>query len=166
MFVFSKQETYEENAEFRFLTSGLPEDEKTVTGKLLSYLAITPKTQLGSYPASSRISTRSFFENGLLLKVQSRIESIHSKTGQKHGTLLWLLDETKTAMGARLLKQWLDRPLIQPKKIFARQEMVQSLLDSFFERADLQDALTKVYDMERLVGRVAFGNVNGRIFCS
>ena len=40
--------------------------------------------------------------------------------------------------------------------------MVQSLLDSFFERADLQDALTKVYDMERLVGRVAFGNVNGR----
>ena len=65
-------------------------------------------------------------------------------------------------MGARLLKQWLDRPLIQPKKIFARQEMVQSLLDSFFERADLQDALTKVYDMERLVGRVAFGNVNGR----
>ena len=68
----------------------------------------------------------------------------------------------KTAMGGRLLKQWLDRPLIQPKKITARQEMVQSLLDSFFERADLQEALTKVYDMERLVGRVAFGNVNGR----
>ena len=84
------------------------------------------------------------------------------RTGKKQGTLLWLLDETKTAMGGRLLKQWLDRPLIQPKKITARQEMVQSLLDSFFERADLQEALTKVYDMERLVGRVAFGNVNGR----
>ena len=124
------------------MTSGLPEDEKDGHWQIIELSRNHPKTQLGSYPASSRISTRSFFENGLLLKVQSRIESIHSNW-QKHGTLLWLLDETKTAMGARLLKQWLDRPLIQPKKIFARQEMVQSLLDSFFERADLQDALTK-----------------------
>lgn len=65
-------------------------------------------------------------------------------------------------MGGRLLKQWLDRPLIQAKQIKARQEMVASLLDSYFERIDLQSALTKVYDLERLAGRVAFGNVNGR----
>src|SRR5699024_1151552 len=84
------------------------------------------------------------------------------RTGKKHGTLLWLLDETKTAMGGRLLKQWLDRPLIQAKQIKARQEMVASLLDSYFERIDLQSALTKVYDLERLAGRVAFRNGNGR----
>ncbi|WP_371311695.1 hypothetical protein, partial [Thomasclavelia ramosa] len=51
-------------------------------------------------------------------------------------------------MGGRLLKQWLDRPLIQAKQIKARQEMVASLLDSYFERIDLQSALTKVYDLE------------------
>src|SRR5699024_2165301 len=83
-------------------------------------------------------------------------------SGKKHGTLLWLLDETKTAMGGRLLKQWLDRPLIQKKAILKRQDQVASLLDAFFEREDLKNALTKVYDLERLAGRVAFGNVNGR----
>ena len=65
-------------------------------------------------------------------------------------------------MGGRLLKQWLDRPLIQERQIKARQEMVQSLLLNYFERLDLQAALTNVYDLERLAGRVAFGSVNGR----
>ncbi len=60
------------------------------------------------------------------------------RTGKKHGTLLWLLDETKTAMGGRLLKQWLDRPFIQAKQINAPQDMVASFLDSYFERLDFQ----------------------------
>ena len=84
------------------------------------------------------------------------------RTGKKQGTLLWLLDETKTAMGGRLLKQWIDRPLIQKRQINARQAMVSSLLNAYFERMDLNEALTKVYDLERLAGRVAFGSVNGR----
>ncbi len=84
------------------------------------------------------------------------------RTGKKQGTLLWLLDETKTAMGGRLLKQWIDRPLIQKRQINARQAMVSSLLNAYFERMDLNESLTKVYDLERLAGRVAFGNVNGR----
>ena len=84
------------------------------------------------------------------------------RTGKKQGTLLWLLDETKTAMGGRLLKQWIDRPLLQKRQINARQAMVSSLLNAYFERMDLNESLTKVYDLERLAGRVAFGNVNGR----
>uniref|UniRef100_UPI0025C5A7FC DNA mismatch repair protein MutS n=1 Tax=Enterococcus sp. TaxID=35783 RepID=UPI0025C5A7FC len=84
------------------------------------------------------------------------------RTGKKQGTLLWLLDETKTAMGGRLLKQWIDRPLIQKRQIHARQAMVASLLNAYFERMDLNESLTKVYDLERLAGRVAFGSVNGR----
>ena len=59
-------------------------------------------------------------------------------------------------MGGRLLKQWLDRPLIQLKQINARQDMVDSLLNSYFERLDLQSALTKVYDLERLAGKSGF----------
>ncbi len=57
---------------------------------------------------------------------------------------------------AAFIKQWLDRPLIQERQIKTRQEMVQSLLNSYFERLDLQTALTNVYDLERLAGRVAF----------
>jgi DNA mismatch repair protein MutS len=159
--VFSKQEAYEENAEFRFLTSDLPEEEKIVTGKLLSYLSITQKRSLAHIQQAVEYQPDHFLKMDYYSKFNLEL-SRSIRTGKKQGTLLWLLDETKTAMGARLLKQWLDRPLIQQKKIFARQEMVQSLLDSFFERADLQESLTKVYDMERLVGRVSFGNVNGR----
>ncbi|KUP32918.1 DNA mismatch repair protein MutS [Bacillus halotolerans] len=87
-------------------------------------------------------------------------ETIRSKN--KKGSLLWLLDETKTAMGGRLLKQWIDRPLIRVNQIEERQEMVETLMSHFFEREDLRDRLKEVYDLERLAGRVAFGNVNAR----
>lgn len=87
-------------------------------------------------------------------------ETIRSKG--KKGSLLWLLDETMTAMGARLLKQWIDRPLIHKQEIERRQAVVEVLLERFFERQDLRDRLKEVYDLERLAGRVAFGNVNGR----
>ncbi|WP_348710267.1 DNA mismatch repair protein MutS [Bacillus subtilis] len=87
-------------------------------------------------------------------------ETIRSKN--KKGSLLWLLDETKTAMGGRLLKQWIDRPLIRVNQIDERQEMVETLMSHFFEREDLRERLKEVYDLERLAGRVAFGNVNAR----
>ena len=84
------------------------------------------------------------------------------RTQKKSGTLLWLLDSTKTAMGGRLLKQWIDRPLINLKEIEARQSMVENLLTHYFERSGLQEELVNVYDLERLAGKVAFGSVNGR----
>ena len=87
-------------------------------------------------------------------------ETIRSKG--KKGSLLWLLDETMTAMGARLLKQWIDRPLIHKQEIEKRQTVVEVLLERFFERQDLRERLKEVYDLERLAGRVAFGNVNAR----
>nr|WGD88898.1 DNA mismatch repair protein MutS [Bacillus subtilis] len=87
-------------------------------------------------------------------------ETIRSKN--KKGSLLWSLDETKTAMGGRSLKQWIDRPLIRVNQIEERQEMVETLMSHFFEREDLRERLKEVYDLERLAGRVAFGNVNAR----
>lgn len=84
------------------------------------------------------------------------------RSGKRQGTLAWLLDETKTAMGSRLLKQWLDRPLLDQAKIERRYDRVQELLDHYFERQNLQEELIKVYDLERLAGRVAYGSVNGR----
>ncbi len=160
--IFSTQEAYEENSEFQFLTSELTNPlEKEVTGKLLSYLAVTQKRSLDHIQKAVAYQPDHFLKMDYYSKFNLELtQSI--RTGKKQGTLLWLLDETKTAMGGRLLKQWLDRPLIQQSQITARQDQVAALIHAFFERADLQEALTKVYDLERLAGRVAFGSVNGR----
>ncbi|MGC6770109.1 DNA mismatch repair protein MutS [Enterococcus sp. LJL128] len=160
--VFSEQLETQENAEFSFLTSTLSQPlEIEVTQKLLTYLAVTQKRSLDHIQQAVEYQPNHFLKMDYYSKFNLELtRSIRS--GKKQGTLLWLLDETKTAMGGRLLKQWLDRPLIQEKQIFRRQEMVQSLLNAYFERVDLQAALTKVYDLERLAGRVAFGSINGR----
>ncbi|WP_206912452.1 DNA mismatch repair protein MutS [Enterococcus sp. DIV0840] len=160
--IFSEQNQAEENAEFSFLTSELTDPlEVEVTGKLLTYLSVTQKRGLSHIQKAVEYQPNHFLKMDHYSKFNLELtQSI--RTGLKKGTLLWLLDETKTAMGGRLLKQWLDRPLIQEKQIQTRQEMVQSLLNAYFERVDLQSTLTKVYDLERLAGRVAFGNVNGR----
>lgn len=160
--VFSSQLTMGENAEFSFLTHELGDAlEIEVTKKLLTYLAETQKRSLAHIQQAVEYQVDHFLKMDYYSKFN--LELSHSiRTGKKQGTLLWLLDETKTAMGGRLLKQWLDRPLIQEQQIVARQARVASLLAAYFERLDLQAALTKVYDLERLAGRVAFGNVNGR----
>ncbi|MGK0552087.1 DNA mismatch repair protein MutS [Enterococcus faecalis] len=160
--VFSHQAEAEENAEFSFLTSELTSPlEIEATGKLLTYLAVTQKRSLSHIQKAVEYQPDHFLKMDHYSKFNLEL-SQSIRTGHKKGTLLWLLDETKTAMGGRLLKQWLDRPLIQEKQITERQNMVQSLLNAYFERIDLQSALTNVYDLERLAGRVAFGNVNGR----
>ena len=66
----------------------------------------------------------------------------NARTGKKHGSLFWLLDETKTAMGMRLLRTWIDRPLVnQAVAIMERQNIIQVFLDNFFERSDLTESL-------------------------
>lgn len=160
--VFSRQETIEDNVEFSFLTADITDElEKEATGKLLTYLSVTQKRSLGHIQKAEEYQPEHFLKLDYFSK--TNLELTRSiRTGKKQGTLLWLLDETKTAMGGRLLKQWIDRPLIQKRQINARQAMVSSLLNAYFERMDLNESLTKVYDLERLAGRVAFGNVNGR----
>ncbi|MDT2392446.1 DNA mismatch repair protein MutS [Enterococcus avium] len=160
--VFSRQETIEDNAEFSFLTADITDElEKEATGKLLTYLSVTQKRSLGHIQKAEEYQPEHFLKLDYFSK--TNLELTRSiRTGKKQGTLLWLLDETKTAMGGRLLKQWIDRPLIQKRQINARQAMISSLLNAYFERMDLNESLTKVYDLERLAGRVAFGNVNGR----
>ncbi|MDP8243979.1 MAG: DNA mismatch repair protein MutS [Candidatus Hinthialibacter antarcticus] len=81
--------------------------------------------------------------------------------GKKH-TLLGVLDLTVTAMGGRLLRQWIVRPLIDEKSIRLRQDMVQALVNDPNLRETVRDALRSVYDLERLLGRVTFGNANAR----
>lgn len=161
--VISKHEVAEKPvAEMSHLVVHL-ENEALKTGAktLISYLQVTQKRSLDHLQQAISYQSDHFLKMDYYSKYNLELaKSI--RTGEKKGTLLWLLDETNTAMGARLLKQWLDRPLVQEKQIVTRQNMVESLLNAYFERMDLKDRLKKVYDLERLAGRVAFGTVNGR----
>jgi len=81
---------------------------------------------------------------------------------QRQHSLIWLLDKTKTAMGSRLLKTYIENPLIDKKEINRRYDLIETLLQEFILTNDLQKALDSVYDLQRLSGRVAFGNANAR----
>lgn len=160
--LISTQKLTNELDEFAYLTSNVEQESILICLQLLlSYLMITQKRSLDHLQKAEVYTPSHFLKMDHYSK--HNLELVSSiRSGQKKGTLLWLLDETKTAMGGRLLKQWIDRPLIQEKSIKKRQDIVESLLSHFFERTDLNEVLTRVYDLERLAGRVAFGNVNGR----
>ena len=81
---------------------------------------------------------------------------------QRQYSLLWLLDKTKTAMGSRLLKTYIENPLINKEEINKRYDVVDTLIEEFILREDLKELLYQVYDLERLSGRIAFGNANAR----
>ncbi|KON68567.1 DNA mismatch repair protein MutS [Peribacillus butanolivorans] len=141
----------------------LLKDEKqmTTTSRLLNYLYRTQKRSLDHLQQVLAYETSHYMKIDYYSKRNLELtETIRSKG--KKGSLLWLLDETKTAMGGRMLKQWIDRPLINKKQIERRQSLVETLKSQYFERQDLRERLKEVYDLERLAGRVAFGNVNAR----
>ena len=128
---------------------------------LMAYLLNTQKRSLAHIQKAVAYQPSAYLE--MDQDARSNLDILqNSRTGRKGDTLLSLLDATKTAMGGRLLKQWLERPLLDIDAISVRQNQVQDLLEHFFERSELQERLTKVYDLERLAGRVAFGTVNGR----
>ena len=80
----------------------------------------------------------------------------------KKGTLLWVLDKSSTAMGGRLIRRWLNNPLLDAKQINKRLDAVEELKDNIILRGDLTDLLKKVYDIERLAGKISYGSANGR----
>lgn len=80
----------------------------------------------------------------------------------KKGTLLWVLDKTSTSMGGRLLRRWLNDPLVDVDEINRRLNAVKELKDDIILRGEVIENLKKVYDIERLAGKMAYGNANAR----
>ncbi|MBC6159460.1 DNA mismatch repair protein MutS [Listeria seeligeri] len=145
----------------KLVTRHMSLSEKRAIGKLLHYLKETQKRDLGHLQQAVHYETSNYMKMDYYSKRNLELAaSIRGKGRQ--GTLLWLLDYTQTAMGGRMLKQWIDRPLIDRNKIIERQNDVSELMAHFFERLELVENLKNVYDLERLAGRVAYGNVNAR----
>lgn len=130
-------------------------------GAALHYLKTN---QLSDLAHLNRLRTYHLAEHMALDSVTRRnlelIETLRGGAGP--GTLYHTLNQTETAMGARLLRRWLLQPLLTPDRIQARLDAVEVLIDNAFLRHDLRAALHGLHDVERLVGRIGFGNANGR----
>jgi len=138
-----------------------PEQTHQTVKRLLQYIQKTQKQSLLHIQPFTFQQRESF----LAMDYHSKrnLELISSiRSGDQKGTLLWLLDETVTAMGGRKLKQWIHQPLANKTSIEARQEIVTSFLNDFMLREDIKEAFKEVYDLERLVGRIGFGSAGGR----
>lgn len=147
---------------FSHLLDNLNQDKlKQSAARLFHYLYRSQKRSLDHLQPVTTYQIHQYMKIDYYSKRNLELtETIRSKG--KKGSLLWLLDETMTAMGGRTLKTWIDRPLISRKDIEQRQTIVEVLINKYFERQELREKLTEVYDLERLAGRVAFGNVNAR----
>ncbi|VEE84209.1 DNA mismatch repair protein [Streptococcus milleri] len=133
--------------------------EHQVAGKLLEYVHQTQLRELSHLKRVHHYEIKDFLQMDYATMTSLDLTE-NARTGKKHGSLYWLMDETKTAMGTRLLRRWIQQPLIDKERILKRQDVVQVFLDYFFERSDLADSLKGVYDIERLASRVSFGKTN------
>ena len=145
------------------LTAVPPQDEATIqaAGGLLAYLYETQKTDLSHISALTYYTAGQFME--LDLTARQTLELTATMRGkEKKGSLLWVLDKTKTAMGGRLLRGWLERPLLSPVQIARRQQGVADLVEDAITREELALTLREVTDLERLAGRVVYGSAGSR----
>ena len=128
---------------------------------LLDYLTETQKTNLDHINKIIIYNVKKFMALDISARRNLEItEKMRDKS--KKGTLLWVLDKTSTSMGGRLLRRWLNDPLIDVFEINERLEAVKELKTDIILRGDCKEALKKVYDMERLVAKIAYGNATGR----
>ena len=131
------------------------------SGALLKYLYETQKNSLGNLLEIHPYSIGKY----MLIDSSSRrnlelVETLREK--QKRGSLLWVLDKTKTAMGARLLRSYVEQPLVDKEEIIKRQDFIETLNQQEITREELREYLNPIYDLERLITRITYQSANPR----
>ena len=158
----SKEEVDEEIPEYKDLYKDI-RDVRIISSVcvLLNYLTSTQKRSIDHLQNVKVKDYKTYLKMDIHTK--RNLELIENlRTKERTYSLLWLLDKTKTAMGSRMLKQMIENPLIDKEEIENRYDMVSKLLEEFLLKDELKDLLKEVYDLERLAGRVSFGNANAR----
>ena len=130
-------------------------------GAIISYIAETQRSDM------SYIKDLNIYETNRYMQIdystRRNLELTETmRTKEKKGSLLWVLDKTKSAAGARMLKMWIEHPLLSVSEILHRQNVVTELFESYMLREDIADLMDGVLDLERLVARVVFGSANAR----
>lgn len=131
-----------------------------VCSLLLNYMLDTQKRELEHIQKIQEVKTEDYIYMDSYTK--KSLELTKNLNNENYGTLQWLLDDTKSAMGGRLLRQWIERPLVNQEKIEKRMDIIEIFIDNFIERETIKDIINDIYDLEKLAGRIAFGNVNAR----
>ncbi|MGO4927612.1 DNA mismatch repair protein MutS [Fundicoccus sp. Sow4_D5] len=136
-------------------------EEAYLLNVLFEYLFSIQKQALHHVKPVQRYELSQYLQMNHYAKVQ--LELTRSlRTQKRKGSLLWLIDRTKTAMGGRLLHQWLEKPLLRMEPLVKRHQKVEQLMNHYFERVDLMTCLGKIYDLERLVTKISLGTANAR----
>lgn len=144
----------------------LMDDPSSVSaGALLSYILETQKTDVSyiqalTYYTENRVLQLDYFSRRNLELTETM------RTKEKKGSLLWVIDKTKTSMGARLLRMWLERPLVDCRAIRARQDAVRELMGDTVTRMNIEEELRGIIDIERLLTKVVYNTVSPRDFVS
>ncbi len=136
-------------------------DETAAAGALLSYLLETQKFDLGHIRRLDRFGEGRYMELDWTSRRSLELTE-NLRTGEKRGSLLWVLDRTETPMGSRLLRSWVERPLLSPVAIGRRLTAVNELFSDGIVRAELILSLGEIGDIQRLIGRCVYGTANGR----
>jgi len=135
--------------------------ETSAINALLEYLTQTQKIKLEHINEIKLYNTNKYMSLDIAAKKKLEVtERLQDKS--KKGTLLWVLDKTSTSMGGRMLRKWINEPLIDVDEIQKRLGAVEELKENLMLRGNLTNLLKHVYDIERLVGKIVFGNSNAR----
>ncbi len=128
---------------------------------LLTYLDDTQKRSLSHLKKAIVIDSSSILKMDINTKRNLELtENLRLKN--RNYSLFWLLDKTRTAMGSRLLKNWIENPTVNKSIILKRHDIVETLLEEFILKEELRNLLYEVYDLERLSGRISYGNANAK----
>ena len=128
---------------------------------VLSYLVDTEKSDLSYIKELNVYSDGQYLE--MDINTRRNLELTESmRTKEKRGSLLWVLDKTQTAPGARMLRKWVEHPLLNTSAIVRRQGAVEELCNDFMLREELTESLSHVLDLERLITRIIYGSANGK----
>ncbi len=149
---------FDKNLEELELTS---ENAVRALGMALNYLFEVQKTDLSNIREIQYYSDAKYMKLDFAARRNLELtETLRNR--EKRGTLLWVMDRTRTAMGKRLLRAWLEQPLLSPGGITERQNAVQALVNDLPLRDELAEYMTSVHDMERLITRISYGSANAR----
>lgn len=156
------KDDFEEKSEYKYIYEDITDERIIKTLKvLLSYVTLNQQKILSHFQKIEIKENKNFMKMDVHTKRNLELtETLRLK--QRNYSLIWLLDKTKTAFGSRLLKNYIENPLVDIKEINKRYDIVETLLEEFIMKEDLSNLLNQVYDLERIIGKVAFGNANGR----
>ena len=130
-------------------------------GRMINYIMKTQKRELMHLKPLDYYDSKQFLKMDIhTINSLELLENLRNQ--QRLGSLLWLLDNCQTAMGSRELKKWITRPLVDKSKIINRNEIVEALINNYEIKEDLIKSLKNVYDLERIAGRISYGNANAR----